>query len=517
MNWMVKQEKNNGITLIALVITIIILLILAGITISTLTGENGLLTKANTAKNETAKKSAEEKVKIAVAGSFGENGEIDLEDLNTNLRQVEGLTDILYNDASIMSSNKIEKLPIDVVVDGYLIEINEMGKVSLKAIKPVVNYSLNPTEPVPEGTKVTVTITATISGGETITKITKPNGEVETNKSTTTFDVTESEYYTVTVEGSNGETTTCIVKVTNIGNAEIFSDIYTETKTYIDQNGNTARIPEGFAVGETNTINMIENGLVVTDKIDEFHRSTGNEFVWIPVENKKDFVREPGYCNGSIQESLPAGSWGDTSEPYSNGIQKEKDLYDAMYNSVVNSKNKGFYMGRYETGQESAVPVVKKGVPIYDNISWGNISQLTGGAFDLAMNFARDKSYGEKVTSCMSFGIQWDTTLKFFEDEEYVKDSSGRGWYTAPLKPAGTDIDELASNRLKNIYNMAGNAMEMTMEAQWSNTLKRMYRTPRGGGISWGPGSTYPVSYRSYTNGSAQGSMGFRITLFFKE
>lgn len=50
MNWMVKQEKNNGITLIALVITIIILLILAGITISTLTGENGLLTKANTAK-----------------------------------------------------------------------------------------------------------------------------------------------------------------------------------------------------------------------------------------------------------------------------------------------------------------------------------------------------------------------------------------------------------------------------------------------------------------------------------
>ena len=123
-------------------------------------------------------------MKIAVAGSFGENGEIDLEDLNTNLRQVEGLTDILYNDASIMSSNKIEKLPIDVVVDGYLIEINEMGKVSLKAIKPVVNYSLNPTEPVPEGTKVTVTITATISGGETITKITRPNNNSHIKNST---------------------------------------------------------------------------------------------------------------------------------------------------------------------------------------------------------------------------------------------------------------------------------------------------------------------------------------------
>ena len=34
-------KKNNGITLIALVITIIVLLILAGVTIATLTGENG--------------------------------------------------------------------------------------------------------------------------------------------------------------------------------------------------------------------------------------------------------------------------------------------------------------------------------------------------------------------------------------------------------------------------------------------------------------------------------------------
>ncbi len=38
-------ESKNGITLIALVITIIVLLILAGVTISVLTGENGLLTK----------------------------------------------------------------------------------------------------------------------------------------------------------------------------------------------------------------------------------------------------------------------------------------------------------------------------------------------------------------------------------------------------------------------------------------------------------------------------------------
>lgn len=41
------MRKQNGITLIALVITIIILLILAGISIATLTGENGILRKSH--------------------------------------------------------------------------------------------------------------------------------------------------------------------------------------------------------------------------------------------------------------------------------------------------------------------------------------------------------------------------------------------------------------------------------------------------------------------------------------
>ena len=49
----IQQKKEKGITLIALVITIIVLLILAGVTIATLTGDNGILTKANEAKEST--------------------------------------------------------------------------------------------------------------------------------------------------------------------------------------------------------------------------------------------------------------------------------------------------------------------------------------------------------------------------------------------------------------------------------------------------------------------------------
>ena len=49
------QKNSKGITLIALVITIIVLLILAGVTIATLTGDNGILNQAGKAKEQTEK------------------------------------------------------------------------------------------------------------------------------------------------------------------------------------------------------------------------------------------------------------------------------------------------------------------------------------------------------------------------------------------------------------------------------------------------------------------------------
>ena len=51
---MKKDLKNEkAITLVALIVTIIVLLILAGVTIATLTGENGILTKGSVAKLST--------------------------------------------------------------------------------------------------------------------------------------------------------------------------------------------------------------------------------------------------------------------------------------------------------------------------------------------------------------------------------------------------------------------------------------------------------------------------------
>ena len=78
--------KEKGITLIALIVTIIVLLILAGTVISMLSGDNGLLKQAARAKTETEQKSIEEQIKLAViAAKTNTNSMLKSDDLEKEL------------------------------------------------------------------------------------------------------------------------------------------------------------------------------------------------------------------------------------------------------------------------------------------------------------------------------------------------------------------------------------------------------------------------------------------------
>ena len=114
-----KGRKEKGITLIALVITIIVLLILAGVVIATLTGDNGILGKAKTAKTTNDEEKAKEQIKIAVMGSYGDDGKLNYEDLKKNLEQI-GIKD-LPNEASY---------PLEVTLDGVSATIEANGEVN---------------------------------------------------------------------------------------------------------------------------------------------------------------------------------------------------------------------------------------------------------------------------------------------------------------------------------------------------------------------------------------------------
>ena len=87
-----KFNEKRGITLIALVVTIIVLLILAGISISMLTGQNGVLNRAKGAKEEYSNSTEKEQVQLsynsAITRKLGES--ITAEELQNELNEVVG-------------------------------------------------------------------------------------------------------------------------------------------------------------------------------------------------------------------------------------------------------------------------------------------------------------------------------------------------------------------------------------------------------------------------------------------
>ena len=123
MNKVLIRKNAKGITLIALVITIIVLLILAGVSIAMLTGQNGILTQAQNAKTTNENKSAEEKVKLAImaARSQSETGALDADKLIAEITNNYGGTASKTNDG----------FPIDATVDGKNFIIDSNGNIGV--------------------------------------------------------------------------------------------------------------------------------------------------------------------------------------------------------------------------------------------------------------------------------------------------------------------------------------------------------------------------------------------------
>ncbi len=91
-----------------------------------MTGDNGLIGKAGEAKQANEEAIALEKIKTEVAGSYGLTGKIDIDSLNINLSRI---GELKYKNNSLSETNKIEKLPDWVDVQGYKVDILEDGTV----------------------------------------------------------------------------------------------------------------------------------------------------------------------------------------------------------------------------------------------------------------------------------------------------------------------------------------------------------------------------------------------------
>ena len=295
-------KRNKGITLIALVITIIVLLILAGVTIATLTGENGILSKASEASEETRKANAEEQVNLAVVASIGEEGKIILKDLNNELRNIEG---ILYNDKPMSNMNRIKKLPATVNVDGYDI---------------IIDIELEETVPIP-------------SGFYHVGDTTVEEGYVISNVEGDDINNTKggNQYVWIPVQGilgENGKT------VQNAVDGEIILGRYTfDTNGNIDTNGSPTTLGGTLKTTDssfTYTENSTGTGNTVAKDIEGFIKSVRENGGYYIAR----FEASQG-SNNKAESKYNKTVWNNITQP--NAAIACQDLYSGVNSDLINS------------------------------------------------------------------------------------------------------------------------------------------------------------------------------------
>ena len=339
-------KRNKGITLIALVITIIVLLILAGVTIATLTGENGILSKASEASEETRKANAEEQVNLAVVASIGEEGKIILKDLNNELRNIEG---ILYNDKPMSNMNRIKKLPATVNVDGYDI---------------IIDIELEETVPIP-------------SGFYHVGDTTVEEGYVISNVEGDDLNNTKAgnQYVWIPVDGILGEDGTIEdVKGTN-GEKEILLGRY---------NFGASGIPSVYS------------GEDYKEETQEEHTASGYlNTVAKDIEGFIDSVRENGgyyiarfeaskASNNKAESKYDKPVWVNITQP--SAASACQNLYSGVNSDLINSyawDTAILFIQKY-SGDEDYSLEVSKGTPVLQNT--GKTSDVRCNIYDLGLN-----------------------------------------------------------------------------------------------------------------------------------
>ena len=495
-------NNKKGITLIALVVTVIVLIILAGVSINAVLGDNGIIKKANQAASVTKEAEVKEAINRTILEFYLTNDYETLEDF-LKAKVTEGKIDSVTKNAD--GTLTVKKGEYSVTVEnktnfsggsgsgGSTGGETQTPEITIGEAKVVANSdgtgsAITDANSVYLGNTLYITFSHSITGGTTIVDKTIP------------YAVTANGTYTFTVTGTvNGKSYTKNVSVT----VKQFKDVYEymQTNTKVTYSDGEVWIPEGFKVAE-DSASTVQGGVVIEDK-------DGNQFVWVPVATLADYKRTwyTGY---------------DSFSEYSEALPEDEKTSVERY--------KGFYIGRYEAGdKESTVAKtlrssndVTKTVTIKANQAPYNYVTRTE-AVSLAEGFATKQGYKAKTKLVSSYA--WDTTIAFLQkvNSDYGS-SSEEGNYT-DTKFSYTDITGARQTKEKNsnvivptgqttpvcnIYDMGGNVWERTTES-YSNTYYPYAR--RGGGYN-SSFANYPAGGRDGGSDVAFDLLGFRLTLF---
>ncbi len=519
-----RLKATKGITLIALVVTIVVLLILAGTSISMLAGDNGIIEQAQRSKKETEIGEEKEKVDLAISGAIARSDSGVITEGNL----IKELDDLIGRGMYTLEGEGPYTVKFNKSGRTYTIEASlnvskageEVRKPSDKdweetKVTPIADGEGN-IIPVPKGfyyaggTKDTGFVISDVpndnldntAGGNQFVWIPCTDSEYTDAKD----DVMDKHWSSNNEYKDNGDTSNSITTA-GTGNGLGWRDTYTDDdKTMLDT---------------TYSNNLPTQNWVEEDQIEK---------------GKNSIKTYGGFYIARFEAGIPSGATFYTTEA-------------ATYNRT----------GRGNTSETSSIkgykPVSKKGVQAWNFITQPNSKMVAENMYDAdssvdsflvdsqAWNVICNKfgeilgnSDSEKtITNSVKWGNYWNN-----KTTEYTKISclyarhewNGSAWTyattygkglipdnTAP-KGAGNNRLELATGvsddfKVYNIYDMAGNMWEWTT----GHTIKdeKMFVVPRGGSFS-DHGTTSPVVRANGSDDLAGCAIhvGFRVVLYVK-
>ena len=140
-----KNRRQKGITLIALVVTITVLIILATVSIITVFGDNGIISRAEESKSQTKEAMKKEEITLAVAASYNNEGKIDHNLLKDNLNKIEGIKIIqkIETDEEKSLEARVDALPSTVFTDDDDVIFIAQDGTSTRKAKPSKDVDMN--------------------------------------------------------------------------------------------------------------------------------------------------------------------------------------------------------------------------------------------------------------------------------------------------------------------------------------------------------------------------------------
>ena len=503
-------KQTNGVTLISLVITIIILLILAGVTLSLTLGENGIITQANKAKEAQEIAAIKEDFQLAILDKELEKG-------GTGLTKEE-LEEIASNYGELQEDGNTIKTE-----EGYEIKIDEIYQLGGGTSTPGTETDNETILALEEEIKE---LEQALTDSNNI--ITNLNNEIAELK--TAYEVTLS----------NGETVPVPYGFYYVGGTIQTGVVISDNEADRNKYANVANgdVPAGVAYNADGTVNEANSEL------------KGNQFVWIP-------------CN--INEYVKT-NWGSS---YKNATW-ETQTNTAELVQII--KYGGFYIARYEAGtsdislstgidfaaQNTASDWQNTNFSIRDGLGNSATGKITSKAGEIpyyhadyftALKLSNGMYQTDYVQSGLVTGTMWDAAMRFIAGNDnsvvtastwgnynntssYVTYTAGQGRYatvnsstgamTSAFKVSdgayhyGIKTTAVSENvKKKNLYDIAGNLWEWTQEASYPDNTNESY-VLRGGSFR-NSYSDYPACFRgSNTATDTSTNHGIRPALYIK-